>query len=74
MILIVLILIFFYFFINSKECYEQECKTEWSEWSKCSKECGGGSQEREREMKVMLMGGYACPRLVEKKECNIQAC
>jgi len=61
-------------FKNYKECYNQECKTEWGEWGKCSKGCGTGTQEREKEMRVALIGGSACVRLVDKRECNTQPC
>jgi len=76
MILIVIVVIlYYYFFRQNKECYdENKCKVEWEEWDKCSKECGGGTQEREKEMKVALIGGSACVRLVERRDCNTQPC
>jgi len=47
----------------------------WSGWSKCSAECGGGVQQRLREVKVaMKYGGNPCGETSESKACNAQAC
>merc|ERR1719389_761450 len=47
----------------------------WSEWSKCSAQCGGGVQQRLREVKqAMKYGGKPCLPTSEGKSCNMQAC
>ena len=51
-------------------------KSSWSEWSKCSKSCGKGVQERTRTIvKAAQNGGKACsgPNK-EKNPCNDRAC
>merc|ERR1719345_434568 len=53
-----------------------DCKlATWSGWSKCSAECGGGLQQRLREVKMaMKYGGHPCGETSEAKACNNQAC
>ena len=53
-----------------------DCKlSTWSGWSKCSAECGGGVQQRLREVKrAMKYGGKPCGGTSETKACNGQAC
>merc|ERR1719217_1125548 len=53
-----------------------DCKlSTWSGWSKCSAECGGGVQQRLREVKrAMKYGGAPCGETSEGKACNGQAC
>jgi len=47
----------------------------WSGWSKCSADCGGGVQQRLREVKqAMRYGGAPCGETSESKACNAQAC
>ena len=47
----------------------------WSDWSMCSKTCGGGTQTRTRMVTQPPMnGGTACPALSETRACNTQAC
>jgi len=48
----------------------------WSEWSVCSKECGGGERTRERldtnpDRRCTIFNGGSC---VEKEACNTQSC
>jgi hypothetical protein len=52
------------------------CKlSTWSGWSKCSAECGGGVQQRLREVKLaMKYGGNPCGETSESIACNGQAC
>jgi hypothetical protein len=52
------------------------CKlSTWSGWSKCSAECGGGVQQRLREVKqAMKFNGHPCGETSEAKSCNGQAC
>merc|ERR1719460_2502847 len=53
-----------------------DCKVEiWSGWSKCSAECGGGVQQRLREVKrAMKYGGKPCGSTSESIACNVQSC
>merc|ERR1719487_383818 len=53
-----------------------DCKLEaWTGWSKCSAECGGGVQQRLREVKrAMAYGGKPCGQVSETRTCNNQAC
>lgn len=47
----------------------------WSGWSKCSAKCGGGVQNRVRDVKVpMQHGGKPCGETGESVACNIAAC
>merc|ERR1712139_329838 len=52
--------------------------TQWSKWTKCNKECGGGEVSRKRSVKVTAMnGGEECPNedgLVEAASCNVESC
>jgi len=53
-----------------------DCKVgTWSGWSKCSAECGGGVQQRLREVqRAMKYGGKPCGSTSQSKACNSQAC
>jgi len=63
-----------------KQCNMQPCPVDcklatWAGWSKCSAECGGGVQQRLREVKVaMKFGGKPCDSSSETQACNNQAC
>jgi len=63
-----------------RSCNQQPCPVDcrlsvWSGWSKCSAECGGGVQQRLREVKLaMKFGGKPCGATSETKACNAQAC
>jgi hypothetical protein len=63
-----------------RSCNQQPCPVDcklstWSGWSKCSAECGGGVQQRLREVKLaMKFGGKPCGAVSETKACNGQAC
>lgn len=50
--------------------------TSWSEWTECSKTCGGGSQARSRKCLIDETGGASNCRggLVELRNCNSQPC
>jgi len=52
------------------------CKLEtWSGWSKCSAECGGGVQQRLREVHTaMKHNGKPCGATSQSKACNAQSC
>merc|ERR1719276_582418 len=63
-----------------RSCNNQPCPVDcklatWSGWSKCSAECGGGVQQRLREVKIaMKYGGKPCGGTSETTSCNAQAC
>merc|ERR1719163_1488854 len=63
-----------------RKCNMQPCPVDckvgaWSGWSKCSSECGGGVQQRLREVKrAMKYGGKPCGETSETKACQNQAC
>merc|ERR1719217_610197 len=53
-----------------------DCKLEaWSGWSKCSAECGGGVQQRLREVtRASAYGGKPCGQTSQTRACNSQSC
>merc|ERR1719487_2774640 len=53
-----------------------DCKlSTWSGWSKCSADCGGGVQQRLREVKqAMKYNGKPCAETSETRPCHAQAC
>eukprot|EP00942_MAST-04A_sp_MAST-4A-sp1_P006839 g6839.t1 len=55
---------------NPQSCSAEDCIV--SDYSKCSKTCGGGTQTRE-VLRNPLFGGKACPTKLNKN-CNTQAC
>merc|ERR1719217_1699767 len=63
-----------------RKCNLQPCPVDckvatWSGWSKCSAECGGGVQQRLREVKrAMKYGGKPCGSTSESIACNVQSC
>ena len=63
--------------IGSLKSQATDCKqSSWGEWSKCSKSCGKGVQERTRTIVTPAKnGGKACsvPNK-EGKACNTEAC
>jgi len=60
---------------NQAPCPVNCLLSAWSGWSKCSAECGGGVQQRLREVKVASkFGGNPCSATSETKSCNGQAC
>ena len=63
--------------VNATIIYKpQNCSvTKWSNWSSCSKKCGGGTQSRERMVvKPSKYGGIPCPYLRDNISCNTQSC
>jgi hypothetical protein len=66
--------------IEKKSCKIAECPVDcvvsnWSNWSTCDKECGTGSQTRNREINILPSnGGLTCPNLTEKQSCIIKEC
>lgn len=63
---------------ETKTCFKRKCDcavSEWSKWSVCDQECGGGNYHRFREILREPMGkGLSCPALNESRTCNEQRC
>merc|ERR1719198_104689 len=63
-----------------RSCNQQPCAVNcrlsaWSGWSKCSADCGGGVEQRMKEVEVaMKHGGKPCGPTSETRACNNQAC
>merc|ERR1719156_15693 len=63
-----------------KKCNQHPCPVDckvgvWSGWSKCSAECGGGVQQRLREVqRAMKYGGKPCGSTSQSKACNAHSC
>jgi len=63
-----------------RRCNEQPCPidcklSEWSGWSSCSAECGGGVQQRLRDVdRHMKYNGNPCGETSDTKACNVQSC
>jgi len=64
----------------SRDCSNVACPIDctmgdWSGWSKCSKDCGGGQQGRSRPVEQdALFGGKECPGTSEERLCNTDSC
>jgi hypothetical protein len=64
---------------NSQPCSTQACSprcnvTDWSDWSECTKSCGGGTQTSTREI---YGSGYGCPDpsdTIQTQDCNTDYC
>lgn len=68
---------------NSKEdsCNEWDCPVDcvwdsWSQWSACTRHCGTGVTQRERNTSRMAQnGGQSCSGPVQEKNfCNVEPC
>jgi hypothetical protein len=61
---------------NTGKCAAAGCQVnQWSEWSQCDKDCGGGKASRTRTVKTEAEnGGPKCPMLSESRACNTQGC
>jgi hypothetical protein len=63
-----------------RSCNNQPCPVDcalmqWTGWSKCSADCGGGVTQRLRDVKrAMRYGGKPCSSTSETKACNAAAC
>lgn len=64
-----------------RSCNEQPCRVDcvvgaWGAWDRCSRDCGGGTQQRSRYIEVQPQsGGTVCPtNLIETRMCNLQPC
>lgn len=64
----------------NQKCMEQKCPVDcamgsWSGWTKCTVECGGGVQERARNIVQRASGGgQTCPAVSDTQECNSDPC
>ena len=65
---------------ENETCNTQPCSTDcvvsnWSDWSSCSKTCGGGERSRTRTVTTEPKdGGAECPELTENGKCNTEDC
>ena len=47
----------------------------WTDWTRCTKICGGGTQDRQRACEGPYHGGLDCPGDgTEQKACNTEDC
>eukprot|EP01135_Chromosphaera_perkinsii_P011063 Nk52_evm22s2325 gene=Nk52_evmTU22s2325 len=66
--------------LETQTCNEDPCPINcevgnWTEWGKCSETCGGGMQNRTREITTHRQnGGEPCPDLIDDQSCNEQPC
>jgi len=64
----------------TQSCNEDSCPVDcvledWTAWSGCSAECGGGVRSKSREVKTTPEhGGDPCGETSKTESCNIQAC
>jgi uncharacterized protein YegL len=65
---------------RKRKCNQIKCpvdckQSRWSSWSKCTKDCEGGSQSRTRSVLVQPKnGGTACNTAAESRPCNTGSC
>jgi len=60
---------------NQFHCPVHCSVSEWSGWSACSKECGGGVQGKTRSILVKPKnGGTECDSTLEEQPCNTGSC
>jgi hypothetical protein len=60
---------------NQFKCPVNCVMSEWSGWSACSKECGGGSQGKTRSILTKNKnGGSECDTTLEEQPCNTGSC
>merc|ERR1719401_2183529 len=63
-----------------KKCNQFKCPvdcvlSEWSDFSKCTKDCEGGVQGKTRSLMTKAKnGGEACDSLTEMRSCNTGSC
>lgn len=48
--------------------------TEWTEWSDCSKSCGGGDRQRTRQYRTDSVANCTKKDLVDTQPCNVECC
>jgi hypothetical protein len=60
---------------NPHSCPGDCVVSEWSDWDKCTKTCGGGYKQRIRTtIKKAAGGGNGCPSLSDLSACNTFPC
>eukprot|EP01004_Peranema_trichophorum_P002529 NODE_1581_length_1896_cov_175.363790_g1339_i0.p1 GENE.NODE_1581_length_1896_cov_175.363790_g1339_i0~~NODE_1581_length_1896_cov_175.363790_g1339_i0.p1 ORF type:complete len:386 (-),score=157.57 NODE_1581_length_1896_cov_175.363790_g1339_i0:7-1164(-) len=60
---------------NTQPCPADCVVADWSAWSACDKTCGGGSQQRTRQITFTpRFGGKVCPQTQEVQTCNNAPC
>jgi len=69
---------------QAKSCNMQACDKDcvlkrWTKWSKCSKQCDGGTKKRSRFEKEKALGEGKCadvsdPKRLQYKKCNYKPC
>merc|ERR1719362_230395 len=63
-----------------RRCSQRKCPvdclmSQWSGWSACAKECGGGMQGRTRDILVAPKnGGVSCEADTDSRACNTHSC
>ena len=62
--------------VNSEDSCPVDCELSvWSNWNKCSAECGSGVQQRTRSIVVSPENeGAPCDELTQTHACNVQSC
>eukprot|EP00992_Anisonema_acinus_P015677 TRINITY_DN9845_c0_g1_i1.p1 TRINITY_DN9845_c0_g1~~TRINITY_DN9845_c0_g1_i1.p1 ORF type:complete len:1608 (-),score=285.57 TRINITY_DN9845_c0_g1_i1:1661-6484(-) len=66
----------------STECCPQDCQLgEWSGWTECDRDCGGGVRTRTRQVVLPQCEGAPCPQeglsgstQTETQDCNTECC
>lgn len=64
----------------ARDCANTPCPIDcemrdWSGWSECTKQCGGGQQGRIRKIAVPAQhGGKECDATDEERTCNLESC
>jgi len=65
---------------RKRKCNQQKCpvdceQSDWSGWSKCTKDCEGGVESRTRSILIKPKnGGQSCNTVSEIKPCNTGSC
>lgn len=60
---------------NNQTC-DEDCEvSKWSDWSRCTRKCGGGVQIKTRKVvKKEKNNGIGCPPLIQMQRCNTKKC
>lgn len=60
---------------NMESCPVDCVLEDWSGWSSCTAECGGGVKERQRQLRTEPKHhGEPCGETLETVSCNVQSC